>query len=313
MKHNIVAWVERLFYAPSLLDRLVSYCLYPLSLLYCFVVWMRFKTSKVIDFGIPIISVGNLTVGGSGKTPLVSALATPFFKPCIILRGYGRKSSGLIVVSDGKQILCSVEQSGDEAMIYANKLSQAVIIVSEKRDIAIERAKQMGCEVIFLDDGYSKHHIKKYDILIDVPTANHFCLPAGPFRERLWQGKDAYVAHENQTFTRVVTYDNLTSSMALVTAIARPERLDLFLPQNVIEKFYFPDHYYFSKEELERILEQSGAESLLVTYKDYVKMADFKLPLSLMDLELNIENRLIEEVSTYVNELRVYNQDRKHL
>ncbi len=304
MKRYITTWAERLFYAPSLIDRAVSYCLYPLSLLYCFVVWVRFKTSKVIDFGIPIISVGNLTVGGSGKTPLVCALAVPFLKPCIVLRGYGRKSSGMIVVSDGKQILCSVEQSGDEAMIYANKLSHAVVIVSEKRDTAIERAKQMGCEVIFLDDGYSKHHIKKYDILIDVPTPNHFCLPAGPFRERLWFSKDAYVAYENQTFQRIVSYDNLTSSMVLVTAIARPERLDSFLPRNVIDKFYFPDHHYFSKKELEHILEQSGAKSLLVTYKDYVKIVDFNIPLSLMDLKLNIENRLIDKIHVYVNELK---------
>ena len=301
MKGNIVAWVERLFYAPSLFDRLVSYLLYPLSLFYCSVVWVRFKTATVVDFQIPIISVGNLTVGGSGKTPLVCALAEPFLKPCIILRGYGRKSSGLAVISDGEHILCSVEHSGDEAMIYAQKLSHAIVIVSEKREIAIERAKQMGCQVIFLDDGYSKHHIKKYDILIDVPTINKFCLPAGPFRERLWYGKNAYVAYENQTFHRVVTYDNLTSSMVLVTAIARPERLNSFLPENVIDKFYFPDHHYFSKEELQRILEHSGADSLLVTYKDYVKMVDFDLPLSLMDLDLNIEKRLIEEVNAYVN------------
>jgi tetraacyldisaccharide 4'-kinase len=256
--------------------------------------------TQTIDFHIPIISIGNLTVGGSGKTPLVSALAQHFNKPAIILRGYGRQSEGLIVVSDGIDIKCSVQKSGDEAMIYAQKLSHAIVIVSENRDNAIEKAKELDCEVVFLDDGYSKHHIKKYDILIHVETTNKFCLPAGPFRERLWRGKTATIAYENSTFKRSITYGNVTQKMVLVTAIARPQRLNSFLPTNVIDTFYFPDHHYFQKEELLDILRESGADSLLVTYKDFVKVCDFGLPLSLMDLELEVHLELIESVTAYV-------------
>jgi tetraacyldisaccharide 4'-kinase len=300
VKRKLVTWVERLFYAPTFFDRIISYLLSPLALLYCGIVWIRFVTAKAVDFHIPVISIGNLTVGGSGKTPLVSALAQHFTKPAIILRGYGRQSSGLIVVSDGESICCSVEQSGDEAMIYARKLPHAVVIVSEDRDCAIERAKELACELIFLDDGYSKHHIKKYDILIDVKTPNTFCLPAGPFRERLWGGKRAVFAYEQKSFTRHVSYENVTQKMVLVTAIARPQRLNAFLPDNVIDRVYFPDHHYFSQEELLMILQESKAESLLVTYKDYVKMSHFDLPLSLMDLELKIDDDLLDGVTAYV-------------
>ncbi|MEA2111973.1 MAG: tetraacyldisaccharide 4'-kinase [Campylobacterota bacterium] len=300
MKRTLVAWVERLFYAPSFFDSLISYLLYPLSLLYCSIVWFRFKTTKVIDFKIAVVSVGNLTVGGSGKTPLVSALASGFKKPCIVLRGYGRQSQGLIVVSDGTEITCNIFNSGDEAIIYAKKLPYAVVIVSEKRDAAIIKAKELQCDVVFLDDGYSKHHIKKYDILIDVTTPNTLCLPAGPFRERLWQGKQAYIAYEKVTFKRMVSYHDLTEKMVLVTAIARPERLKEFLPKNVIDSFFFPDHHYFTKEELLDILKQSGATSLLVTYKDYVKLVDFNIPLSLMDLDLEVDAELVNEITSYV-------------
>ncbi len=312
MKQRIIAWVEHYFYAPSRLDRLLSYLLYPLSLIYCSIVWIRYKVLKEKDFHIPIISVGNLTVGGSGKTPLVCALAGAFNTPCIILRGYGRQSSGLLVVKDADGIHCHVNESGDEAMIYAHKLPHSVVIVSEDRIHAISKAKVMGCEVIFLDDGYSKHHIKKYDILIDVPSSNTFCLPSGPFRERLWSGKDAYIARENTTFKRHVTYKNLSDTMVLVTAIARPKRLQPYLPKNIIGHYYFPDHYYFQKEELESILQQSGASSLLVTYKDYVKLSDFNLPLSLMDLELEVSQELQQSIFRYVNDSRVCTPSHTH-
>ena len=75
---------------------------------------LRFKRKITEDFGIDIISVGNLSVGGSGKTPLVSALASRYDSVAIILRGYGRNSSGLFVVSNGTDILCDVEVSCDE-------------------------------------------------------------------------------------------------------------------------------------------------------------------------------------------------------
>ena len=287
MKKRLVFWVEEYFYNPNALQKLLSYLLLPLSWFYCFVMYIRFRMQKAEDFGINIISVGNLTVGGSGKTPLVTALARNYTKPAIILRGYGRQSSGMIVVKDEKAILCDVETSGDEAMSYAQKLSNAIVIVSEDRKKAIQKAKELACEIIFLDDAYSKHDLKKRDILIHVKTKNNFCLPSGPYRERLWNTKKALVVTEGRDFERVVHVKGPTQKMILVTAIARPQRLDKYLP-DVIAKHYFEDHHSFTKEELEAILAQDKATSLLVTFKDYVKIEYFGLPLSLLDLEVKI-------------------------
>ena len=292
-------WGEKYLYAPDPVQRLLSLILLPLSWLYCLIVYFRYRLKRPFRYGIPVVSVGNLTVGGSGKTPLVTALAGGYERPGILLRGYGRQSRGLFVVSDGQRIQCDVATSGDEAMIYAQKLPKAVVIVSECRECAIELFEQMGCEVLFLVDGYSKHHIQKLELLIDVKTLNTACLPSGPFRERLWAGKEAIVLSEEKDFTRRTKLIDGTARMALVTAIARPERLDRFLPE-VCGKYYFKEHHFFTKDELESVLQTSGASSLLVTYKDYVKMAEFGLPLSLLDLELELDPSLVERVRQYV-------------
>ncbi len=247
------------------------------------------------DFGVKIVSVGNLNVGGSGKTPLVSALAQNYKNAAIVLRGYGRESKGLYVVKDGKKILCNVQVSGDEAMIYAQKLTDVIVIVSEDRKKGILKAKEMGSEIVFLDDAYSKHDIQKIDFLIEVTSQNSACLPAGPFRERLWKGKNAIVLQEHRDFEREVTLKYKRDKMSLVTAIARPQRLDAFLPE-IVSKNYFPDHHAFVKEELETILKNDKSDALLVTYKDYVKVKDFGLPLSLLDLDVKIKESVLKSI-----------------
>jgi tetraacyldisaccharide 4'-kinase len=252
-------------------------------------VWIIYKTKKPQDFGVRIIGVGNLNVGGSGKTPFVTALAKKTKDAAVILRGYGRNSKGMIVVKDKQNILVDVDTSGDEAMIYATKLRDSVVIVSEDRKKAILKAKQMGIKVVFLDDAYSKHNIKKTDILIETDSKNTRCLPSGPFRERLWSDKEVIVVKEDIDFKREVKLLYKTKKMSFVTAIARPQRVDKYLPE-VVSKNYFEDHHNFTKEELEDILKRDASESLLVTYKDYVKIQRFGLKLSLLDLELDIKN-----------------------
>ena len=297
MKTRVIFWIENYFYNPNTLQKLLVTLLLPLSWLYCFVMYLRFKTQKAEDFGIDILSVGNLNVGGSGKTPLVTALAKEYEDVAIILRGYGRKSQGLYVVKDKENILVDVGVSGDEAMIYAQKLSKAIVIVSEDRKEGIRRAKEMGVKRIFLDDAYSKHNIKKRDIIIYVESKNSACLPAGAFRERLWNGKNVKVIYESIDFKRHVTLKNATKKMSLVTAIARPERLNDFLP-HVISKHYFADHYSFQKEELLEILERENADSLLVTYKDFVKIEGFGIPLSLLDLDVEVDVSLFDFINS---------------
>lgn len=281
------------------MQKILSFLLLPISFLYCLAGSIRYHRTRPKNHGIPIVSVGNLIVGGSGKTPVVSELARYFKKPAIVLRGYGRQSRGMVVVKD-KDILCDTNMSGDEAMVYAINLPHAVVIVSEIRERAIAEAASMGCDIVLLDDGYGKHSIEKFDIVIDVPTPNPFCLPSGPYREMLWRGKKALVIREGEHFHRHVRIHNETSKMVLVTAIGRPERLDAYLPE-VSEKIYFEDHHYFTQGELEDILAQSGAESLLVTQKDFVKIASFKLPLSIMELSIDLDETLIRTVKEYVN------------
>lgn len=254
--------------------------------------------SRVQDFGIDIISIGNLSVGGSGKTPLTTAFAQHYKDVAIVLRGYGRASRGLVVVKNDNKILCDVEVSGDEAMIYAQKISHAIVIVSEDRVKGVLKAKEMGAKIVFLDDGYSKHNIKKLDFLIDFNGTNSSCIPSGPIRERLWFGKKAVVLKEQIDFKRVVELKNKSDKMSLVTAIAKPSRLDSFLPE-VLSKNYFEDHHSFKKSELKDILSRDGADSLLLTYKDYVKVESFDLPISLLDLHVEVDERVFKIIDNY--------------
>jgi tetraacyldisaccharide 4'-kinase len=300
LKRFLVLWGERYLYHPSLIQRILSLFLLPLSWIYCIGAYLRYRRSVPKSLGIPIVSIGNLTVGGSGKTPVVIELARHFDKPAIVLRGYGRQSSGMVVVKDKTTILCDVIRSGDEAMLYAETLPSATVIVSEIRERGIAEAKAMGCEVVLLDDGYGKHSIKKLDLVIAVPTPNPFCLPSGAYRERLWKGKDAIILMERVAFQRSVSIKKPTEKMVLVTAIARPERLDPYLPE-VAEKIYFEDHHFFTQGELEMIFERTGATSLLVTSKDLVKMSSFKLPLSVLELSITLDETLITTVKDYVN------------
>jgi len=300
MKKSLVFWGEKYLFSPGPLEWLIAVLLLPLSFIYCFVVWVRYKRSIPKDFGLPIISVGNLIVGGSGKTPLTVALVKPYKKPAIVLRGYARESKGLFVVSDTQDILCDVKCSGDEAMLYATLVPHACIIVAEDRAEGIEKAKSMGLEVVFLDDAYSKHFIKKLDLLIMSKQKNPFCLPSGPFRELLWASKEAVVIEEDKEFSRKVSISNPKKKMVLVTAISKPQRLDVYLDERVIKKVYFPDHHAFTRDELRSVLDDSGAHSLLVTRKDAVKITDFELPLSFLELELEVDKKVHQIVQDYV-------------
>ena len=300
MKKRLIFWGEKYLFSPGAFEWVLSILLLPLSLLYCLVVWIKYKTAVAKDYGLPIISVGNLIVGGSGKTPLTVALAKRYENIAIVLRGYGRASEGLYVVSDGKNILCDVACSGDEAMLYATLLPHAIVIVSEDRAKGIEEAKSLGVNVVFLDDAYSKHFIKKLDLLIISKQKNPFCLPSGPFRERLWNGKEAVEIQEDRDFKRKVEILNPTAKMTLVTAISKPQRLVPYLDERVSDKVYFPDHYSFDKNELEEIVKRTQAHSLLVTRKDAVKIEDFDLSLSYLELELELDEKVHHIIQEYV-------------
>jgi tetraacyldisaccharide 4'-kinase len=254
------------------------------------------------DFGLPVVSIGNLIVGGTGKTPFIIELASHFNGVFVISRGYGRQSKGLVEVSYNGKLQTNVKQSGDEAMLIAKSLPNASVVVSEDRKAGITYAKNKGAKMIFLDDGFNQVGIKKFDIILEPShIANYLPFPAGPFRELWFYAKKAdLVAREDVDFHRYVTYENLKPNMILVTAIANPARLDKYLPKGVVDKYYFDDHAYFNEEKLGLLLNKNNADSLLVTEKDAVKMDNFKLPISKIKLKLELHKSVIAKADSYI-------------
>ena len=265
------------------------------------IILIKRAMAKEIEFGIPIISVGNIIVGGSGKTPITIKLASNYDNACVILRGYGRASKGLFVISQNGKILEDVKVSGDEAMLLANSLPKATIIVSENRVKAIQKAKELGCKIVFLDDGFSKYQISKFNILLrpkDEPT-NIFCLPSGGYREpKGFYAQADIELLENSDFKRVITIkkDGIESSVPiktiLITAISKPKRLLEYLPKD-IEMISFPDHYDFTHEDISKIQEKYKDYSFVTTGKDFVKLKKFNLHnIYLMDLDIKISDKV---------------------
>ena len=297
-------WVEEYLFDPNLFQRFLSILLLPISFLYYLVVKFKRSFTKAKDFNIAIISIGNLIVGGSGKTPFSIYLAKKLNHVAIILRGYKRQSKDLIVVSHNFKILTDVKSSGDEAMLLAKELKNATIIVSKDRIKAIQKAKKLGAKVILLDDGFSKVNIKKFDILLkpkDEPK-NPFLLPSGPYREpkSLYKSADLTL-QEGVDFKRVVKIRDKTQKMILITAISKPQRLDPFLPKEVIKKIYYPDHYSFKKDELLKLVDKYKAHSVLTTTKDLVKMENFNLKLSILELELECDKKVLKKVENFLS------------
>ena len=289
---KIVNFFENLFYRPKWYHWSIGILLLPLSLLIACIMWIRRRIIKLKSFNIPIVSIGNLLVGGSGKTPMTIALARKFKKPAVILRGFGRKSRGLIVVSEWGDIKVDVMVSGDEAMLIARKLPNATVIVSEDRIEAIKRAKALGAEIIFLDDGFSKVNIKKFEILLfPEKIPNKLPLPSGPFREFFSEKKFAdLILTEGKDFKRVVKCVNCDKPMILVTAIANPERLNPYLPKDLIKgKFILPDHSWFEKEKIEAQMKKYCVDKILTTQKDVVKLEKFGFEIAILELELEVE------------------------
>ncbi len=304
--NKLFFWVEEyLFYPKKISQKLLSYLLLPFTIIYCFIVITKRFLTKEKDFNIPIIGIGNLTVGGSGKTPFTIALAKNRKNIAIILRGYNRKSKDMLIVGEFGDIKCTVTDSGDEAMLYAKSLPDALVLVSTDRTEAIKYAKRRKINAIFLDDAFHHNEIKKFDILLKplLEYPNDFCLPSGPYREpkKLYYKADI-VVQEGSDYKREVKILNPTEKMILITAISKPERLDKFLPKNsIVGKIYFKDHWYFSKDELLNILKKYNATSILTTTKDAVKMENFDLKLSILDLNIIINKDITTDIDSFID------------
>jgi tetraacyldisaccharide 4'-kinase len=144
--------------------------------------------------GVPVVSIGNLTVGGTGKTPAVELAVRTLrelgHRPAILSRGYGRRGGGIHVVADATSIRLDADAAGDEPFLLARQLPGVPIVVGANRhDAGREAVERFGASVVVLDDGFQHRTLMKdLDIVMvraRAPWGNGRLLPAGPLREPL--------------------------------------------------------------------------------------------------------------------------------
>jgi tetraacyldisaccharide 4'-kinase len=139
-----------------------------------------------------VVSVGNLTVGGTGKTPLVELVARRLQEEgrrvLVLSRGYGRRGAGTLVVSDGQRVLLDAATGGDEPVLLARRLPGVPVVVGRDRGRAGAWAvERLGADVVLLDDGFQHHRVARDAEVVCLDARSPWgpgrLLPAGPLRE----------------------------------------------------------------------------------------------------------------------------------
>lgn len=170
---------------------LIAWLLWPLSLLYGALVRWRQRTAPgPVELPVPVLVVGNLTVGGNGKTPLVlwlaQRLAAKGYRPGIVSRGYGGRAAVYPqrVGADSDPAVV-----GDEPLLLAQRSALPVVVDPKRPRGAQHLIEQCGCDLIISDDGLQHHPLKRDIEIVAVDGERRFgnglCLPAGPLREPL--------------------------------------------------------------------------------------------------------------------------------
>lgn len=203
---------------------------------------------KSHSFNIPVISVGNITIGGTGKTPLVeyivNVLAERSERVCVISRGYRRENEKQhVLVSDSKNILSNVKNAGDEPIELAKKLlGKAIVIADANRVRAGRRAiEEFGATALVLDDGFQHIKINRDLDIITMdgtnPFGNQKTLPSGILREPLKNIRRADMV--------VVTRANLvknTNNLQKDIKTLHPD-CEIFIAENKTSKIISLKHY----------------------------------------------------------------------
>lgn len=299
----MIQWLDKYFFKPNFWQKILIFLLLPFSYIYALIAIVNTKIRSKISFDIPIISIGNLTLGGNGKTPICKAIAKIFEnkKTFIILRGYKRKGKDLKIIKSNNQIFYNVDESGDEAMEYALNPYIYGVIVSIDRTRAIKLAIEQNAELVLLDDAFSKFHINKFDILLESAQKPYydFTLPSGMYRLPLYyRSKANYIAIENIDFIRhsKVKY---TKNTILISSIAKPFRLSKYL--NKVKAYYFfSDHYKFTKNQLQKLLLKHNCDTFMLTLKDYVKIKDFGFKINIIELDIELKEKFKNTIKSYV-------------
>ncbi len=286
---------------------------------------LKQRSEKPVPPPLPLISVGNITAGGSSKTPFVlwlaKALQEKGFKPVIICRGDGGNNSIPRIVKTRMTAL----DVGDEARMLADLANNPVIVGSD-RIAASHLAKDLG-DIIILDDGFQYRHLIRVCDIVLIPAegvGNGHRIPAGPLREpvtslkradliirtgsreslqtckKISQTKEWYWYSESGDLIDAMnTGSDLPDHVHAATAIARPERFMSSLTGSGLSlsgQSIFPDHHQFTSREVDKLLSEAH---VAVTDKDAVKLKPLwpkGKPLWLLKLKGKGETGLLEAI-----------------
>ena len=268
----------------------------------------------------PVVSVGNLTVGGTGKTPTVIFLATLLkengHRPAVLSRGYGGSANAPVnVVSDGKHILMGWREAGDEPVLIARAAPGIPVLTGSRRLLTGRAAVEtFGAEILILDDGFQHRPLfRDIDMVLLAaarPFGNGFLLPRGPLREPpdalrradiLLRTGGAENVEPLREAASLPSFRAIHKPQGLVAGgTGRIEMVEALLGQKVFafagigspEAFrrsltelgaavvgfrVFPDHHPYDLSDIEnlrRLAAESGAERIVTTEKDAVRLAD---------------------------------------
>ena len=283
---------------------IISIILYPLSLIYLIIIYIKKKITKVHRFKIPIICVGNIYVGGTGKTPLSILLANEIQKlgkETVILRKY-------------------YDSHNDEYELIKNNFNN--LIVNKKRIDGILKAERANYDIVILDDGLQEYKIKKNLNIVCFNekqlVGNGLVMPAGPLRENLNNLKSSDVViingNKNKSFEEKIL--NINNKLEIFYSNYKPQNIEKFKnkklfaiagignPENFFQliedndlsikkKFIFPDHHKYSKNEIMNIVDEAKKENcqIITTEKDYYKIKKFDIKIEYIKIFLNIENK----------------------
>lgn len=274
---------------------LLSESLAPLGCLYAGATFLRFKLSMPYKASKPVICVGNLTAGGTGKTPVSLSIAkmlkdagkNPFF----LSRGYGGTIHNVIV----NKMVHTPAQVGDEPLLLSEC---APVAVNPDRAAGAKLAIAHGADCLVMDDGFQNPGLHKDLSFLVFDGAygigNGYALPAGPLRENFEQGikraQAVIILGEDKTGIAAkvklpVFYGKITEEKPLrenrdilaFAGIGHPEKFYASLEKcgfNLAETHNFPDHHPYTVKELQKLIDLAAKKKLdlYTTSKDYVKI-----------------------------------------
>ena len=246
----------------------------------------------------PVVSVGNLSVGGSGKTPFVLLLGELLkargLKFDILSRGYGRKTRGVALVDPAG----SVRDFGDEPLLMARRLNVPVIVGEARHAAGVLAEQRFGPQLHLLDDGFQQRSLARdFDIVMVTPEdARDRLLPAGRLREPLTSLRraDAVVLTSGASphafplaqklvwkARRGIIPSNVPARPVVFCGIARPQNFATQLRTAGIEpvaEAFYRDHHAYTEQDVRDLLDlrhRSEADGFVTTEKDAVNLGGY--------------------------------------